>query len=107
MDRNTQALSGAAYETKVERILEQRGYTVNRLDFGNYMPDYIVLDSKGKAAYLELKNYRTCNTFDLAIKKANKIELRKDVLCTKRIKMRRDQMWLMCIAYGGKNTEVI
>ena len=107
MDRNTQALTADAYETKVERILEQRGYTVVRTDFGNYMPDYTVIDSKGKAAFLELKNYRTCNTFDIAVKKASKIELIKDMRCTKRIEMRRDQMWLMCIAYGGKNTEVI
>ena len=99
---NLQSPTGRAYERKVKRYLEGKGFQVYQNDYANCMPDWRV-HRKDACVYIECKNYRSVKTEQEAIKKM--VNSEKSKLKNKeRAKLTKHQSIIYLIAYGGKHT---
>ena len=105
MEANLQATTGKAYEVKVKKFLESKGFQVYRFDHANYMPDLLVM-RKDEAVFIECKNYKSAKTDATAIKKMLNSELGKNDN-KERAKLASHQSILYLIAYGGKQTVTV
>ena len=105
IEANLQATTGKAYEVKVKKFLEGKGFQVYRFDHANYMPDLLVM-RKNEAVFIECKNYKSAKTDATAIKKMLNSELDKNDN-KERAKLASHQSILYLIAYGGKQTVTI
>lgn len=101
---NIQAMTPKAYETKVQKFLEKKGYTVLRYDYENFNPDYIVIIDNS-IELLELKNYRGCQTATQAINQMLNTENSKK-LTSDRKKILQSGI-ITCVAYNGDSTLII
>lgn len=102
---NIQAMTDKAYEKKIQKFLEKKGYTVLRFDYENFNPDYVVIDDNVNIEFLELKNYRGCETAKSAIKQMVKTEGKKhETADRKKIK---NIGITTCIAYNGDSTVIV
>lgn len=101
---NIQAMTDKAYETKIQKFLEKQGHTVLRFDYENANPDYAVI-TQNSIEFLELKNYRGCQTATQAINQTLNTENKKRM--TKDRKKLLKAGIITCVAYNGDSTLII